>query len=52
MMKEREWKKALPIRIGTAMEIVLMRNMLKVARIHICPILSVINLQTSTYQNS
>lgn len=45
MMKEIEWKKVLPTRIGNAMEIVLMRNRLKAARTNINPILSVINLQ-------
>lgn len=45
MMKEIEWKKVLPTRIGNAIEIVLMRNRLKAARTNINPILSVINLQ-------
>lgn len=44
-MKEIEWKKVLPTRIGNAMEIVLMRNRLTVARTNINPILSFINLQ-------
>ena len=45
LMKEIEWKTFLPTSIGKAMEIVLMRNMLKAARTNINPILSSINMQ-------